>query len=101
MAIWPFLSQYNKQLDSSFPDGNMAVSITVLQAIKLDSSCPEDDNMAVSIMVLQAIKPDCSCLAQTRIGIGSLGKPPAVKQFPSVESHLGVRASFATRRKQV
>jgi hypothetical protein len=29
--------------------------------------------------------------AQTRTGIGLLGKPPAVKQFPSVESHLGVR----------
>jgi hypothetical protein len=29
---------------------------------------------------------------QTRTGIGSLGKPPAVKQFPTVENHLGVRA---------
>jgi hypothetical protein len=27
------------------------------------------------------------CSAQTRTGIGLLGKPPAVKQFPSVESH--------------
>ena len=40
------------------------------------------------------------CLAQTRTGIGLLGKPPAVKQFPSVESHLGVCASYATRRKR-
>ncbi len=61
MAIWPFLSRYNKRLDSSFPeDGNMAVSITVLQAVKLDSSFPEDGNMAISIMVSQAIKLDCS-----------------------------------------
>jgi hypothetical protein len=36
------------------------------------------------------------CSAQTRTGIGLLGKPPAVKQFPTVESHLGVRASYAT-----
>ena len=43
---------------------------------------------------------DSRWLAQTRTGIGLLGKPPAVKQFPSVESHLGVRASYATRRKR-
>ncbi len=40
------------------------------------------------------------CSAQTRTRIGLLGKPPAVKKFPSVESHLGVRASYATRRKR-
>jgi len=40
------------------------------------------------------------CSAQTQTGIGLHGKPPAVKQFPSVESHLGVRASYATRRKR-
>ncbi len=38
-------------------------------------------------------------LAQTRTGIGLLEKPPAVKQFLAVESHLGERASYATRRK--
>ncbi len=27
-------------------------------------------------------------------------KPQAVKQFPSVESHLGVHASYATQRKR-
>ncbi len=40
------------------------------------------------------------CSAQARTGIGLLGKPPAVKQFPSFESHLGVRTSYATRRKR-
>jgi hypothetical protein len=40
------------------------------------------------------------CLAQTRTGIGLLEKPPAEKQFLAVESHLGVRASYATRRKR-
>jgi hypothetical protein len=40
------------------------------------------------------------CSTQTRTGIGLLGKPPAVKQFPSVESHLGVRASYATQSKR-
>jgi hypothetical protein len=40
------------------------------------------------------------CSAQTRTGIGLLEKPPAVKQFLAVESHLGVRASYATRRKR-
>jgi hypothetical protein len=35
-----------------------------------------------------------------RTGIGLLGKPPAVKQFPSIESHLGVCASYATWRKR-
>ncbi len=40
------------------------------------------------------------CSAQTRTGKGLLEKPPAVKQFPTVESHLGVRASYATRRKR-
>jgi hypothetical protein len=39
-------------------------------------------------------------LAQTRTGIGLLGISPAVKQFPSVESHLGVRATYANRRKR-
>jgi hypothetical protein len=29
-----------------------------------------------------------------------LEKPPAVNRFPAVESHLGVRASYATRRKR-
>ncbi len=38
------------------------------------------------------------CSAQTRTGIGLLGKPPAVKQFLAVESHLGVCASYATWR---
>ncbi len=37
---------------------------------------------------------------QTRTGIVLLGKPPEVKQFPSFESHLGVRAFYATRRKR-
>ncbi len=40
------------------------------------------------------------CSAQTRTRIGLLGKPPAVNRFPAVESHLGVRASYATRRKR-
>ncbi len=40
------------------------------------------------------------CSAQTQTRIGLLGKPPAVKQFLAVESHLGVRASYATRRKR-
>ncbi len=40
------------------------------------------------------------CLAQTRTRIGLLEKPPAVNQFPAVESHLGLRASYATRRKR-
>ncbi len=40
------------------------------------------------------------CSAQTRTGIGLLEKPPAVKQFLAVESHLGVGASYATRRKR-
>jgi hypothetical protein len=40
------------------------------------------------------------CSVQTQTGIGLLGKPPAVKQFPSVESHLGVRASTATQDKR-
>jgi len=40
------------------------------------------------------------CSAQTRTGIGLLEKPPAEKRFPAVESHLGVRASYATRRKR-
>jgi hypothetical protein len=35
--------------------------------------------------------------AQTRTGIGLLGKPPAEKQFPTVASHY---ASYATRRKR-
>ncbi len=39
------------------------------------------------------VYPHTQCSAQTRTGIGLLGKPPAVKQFPSDESHLGVRAS--------
>ncbi len=43
---------------------------------------------------------DCGCLAQTWTGIGLLEKPPAVKQFLAVESHLGVRAYYATRRKR-
>ncbi len=42
----------------------------------------------------------CRCSAQTRNGIGLLEKPPAEKRFPAVESHLGVRASYATRRKR-
>ncbi len=41
-----------------------------------------------------------SCSAQTRTELGLLGKPPAVKQFLAVESHLGVRTSYATRRKR-
>ncbi len=40
------------------------------------------------------------CSAQTRTGIGLLEKPPAMKQFLDVESHFGVRASYATRRKR-
>ncbi len=32
-------------------------------------------------------KWDQYCSAQTRTGIGLLGKPPAVKQFPSFKSH--------------
>ncbi len=40
------------------------------------------------------------CSAQTRTGIGLLEKPPAVKQFLAVKSHLGVRASYATWRKR-
>jgi hypothetical protein len=40
------------------------------------------------------------CSAQNRAGIGLLGKPPAEKQFPSIESHLGVHASYATWRKR-
>ncbi len=40
------------------------------------------------------------CSAQTRTRIGLLEKPPAVNQFPAVESHLGVRASYATRHKR-
>jgi hypothetical protein len=32
-------------------------------------------------------------------GIGLLGEPPAMKQFPSVENHLGVCASYAIQRK--
>ena len=43
---------------------------------------------------------DSRCLAQTRTGKGLLGKPPAEKQFPTVESHLGVCASYATQRKR-
>ncbi len=40
------------------------------------------------------------CSAQTRTGMGLLGKPPAEKQFPTVKSHLVVGASYATRRKR-
>jgi hypothetical protein len=40
------------------------------------------------------------CSAQTRTGIGLLEKPPAVNRFPAVESHLGVRTSYVTRRKR-
>ncbi len=38
------------------------------------------------------------CSAQTRTGIGLLRKPPAVKQFPTVESLI--RASYAAQRKR-
>jgi hypothetical protein len=40
------------------------------------------------------------CSAQTRTGIGLLEKAPAVNRFPAVESHLGVRVSYATRPKR-
>jgi hypothetical protein len=43
---------------------------------------------------------DEDCSAQTRTVIGLLRKPPAVKQFPTVESHLGVRASYTAQRKR-
>ncbi len=43
---------------------------------------------------------DSRCLAQTRTRIGLLGKPPAEKQFPTLESHLGIRASYPTQRKR-
>jgi hypothetical protein len=46
----------------------------------------------VSIYLVFGTDPD-----RNRVGIG---KPPAVKQFPSIESHLGIRASYATRRKR-
>ncbi len=42
--------------------------------------------------------PHHRCSAQTRTGIGLPGKPPAEKQFPTVESHLGKHASYATQR---
>jgi hypothetical protein len=44
--------------------------------------------------------PFSNCSAQTWTGIGLLEKPPAVNRFPAVESQLGVRASYATRRKR-
>ena len=40
-----------------------------------------------------------NCLAQTQTRIGLLEKPPAVNRFPAVESHLGVRASYARKRR--
>jgi hypothetical protein len=40
------------------------------------------------------------CSAQTWTRIVLLEKPPAVNRFPAVESHLGIRASYATRRKR-
>ncbi len=40
------------------------------------------------------------CSAQTRTGIGHLRRPPGVELIPAVESHLGVRAPYATRRKR-
>jgi hypothetical protein len=43
---------------------------------------------------------DSRCLAQTWTGIELLGKPPAEKQFPTVESHLGIHASYATHGKR-
>jgi hypothetical protein len=40
------------------------------------------------------------CSAQTRTRIGHLRKPPGVELIPAVESHLGVRAPYETRRKR-
>jgi hypothetical protein len=39
------------------------------------------------------------CSAQTRTGIGHLRNPQQLNWFPAIESHLGVPASYATRRK--
>ncbi len=39
-------------------------------------------------MLLSKVSP---CLAQTRTGIGLLGKPPAVKQFPSSKANRSTR----------
>jgi hypothetical protein len=46
------------------------------------------------------VQYNSTCSAQARTGIGLLEKPPAVNRFPAVESHLGVRASYVTRRKR-
>jgi hypothetical protein len=42
----------------------------------------------------------CLCSAQTRTGIEHLRRPPGVELIPAVESHLGVRAPYETRRKR-
>ncbi len=46
------------------------------------------------------VKQFCRCSAQTRIEVGHLRKPQELNWFPAVESHLGVRAPYATRRKR-
>jgi hypothetical protein len=59
----------------------------------------ESDEFILLVWKELSISLDYPCSAQTRTGIGLREKPPAVKQFLAVESHLGVRASYATRRK--
>ncbi len=63
----------------------------------------EDCGAKYNLIASSKIPKKClgmACSAQTRTGIGLLGKPPAMKQFLAVESHLDIRASYATRRKR-
>ncbi len=43
--------------------------------------------LSITVSITKKVSYDHTCSAQTRTGIGLLGKPPAVKQFHTVKSH--------------